>query len=418
MRIMILSINYWPEETGIGAFTTYRAEYLAAAGHDVTVCTTFPYYPEWKVPQRYSGRLTQTETRNGVRIVRGYAYIPNPVTTAKRILHEATFILGCTLRALTQKRPDVLFVISPPLGLGPAAIFLSRLWRIPYVFDVEDLQPDAAAELKMLPGWALNFLYRVERSAYKYAALVSTLTHGMRDRIVSRGVPAQKVELFEPRADESLLDLGQDEADAFRRKYGLEGKFLVTHSGNMGLKQALGVIVEAAAMNHKDDSTVFLLVGDGADRENIQNRIADLGLSNVRLLPLLETSEFRGLLGASDLCLVTQQKSVSDIVFPSKVVTYLTAGRPVLGSVNSKSEVARVICESGAGRVVEPENAEVLLRAIHELRETDLEACSLSAREYACRRWSSARVLGHLEKMLLEIGTSAPGPLAPEGAGQ
>ena len=137
---MILSINYWPEETGIGAFTTYRAEYLAAAGHDVTVCTTFPYYPEWKVPQSYSRRLTQTEMRNGVRIVRSYAYVPNPVRTAKRIVHEATFILGCTLRALMQKRPDVLLVISPPLGLGPAAIFLSRLWRIPYVFDVEDLQ--------------------------------------------------------------------------------------------------------------------------------------------------------------------------------------------------------------------------------------------------------------------------------------
>jgi len=415
---MILSINYWPEETGIGAFTTYRAEYLAAAGHDVTVCTTFPYYPEWKVPQRYSGQLGQTEMRNGVRIVRSYAYIPNPVRTAKRIVHEATFILGCFLRALTQKRPDVLLVISPPLGLGPAAIVLSRFWRIPYVFDVEDLQPDAAAELKMLPSWALNFLYRVERSAYKHAALVSTLTHGMRDRIVSRGVPAQKVELFEPRADESLLDLDQDEANAFRRKYGLEGKFLVTHSGNMGFKQALGVIVEAAALNRQEDSTVFLLVGDGAERENIEGRVAQLRLGNVRLLPLLEANEFRGLLGASDLCLVTQQKSVSDIVFPSKVVTYLTAGRPVLGSVNGKSEVARVICESGAGRIVEPENAEALLMAIHELRGTDLNACSQLAREYACRRWSSARVLGHLEKMLQEIGTSAPGPLAPEGAGR
>ena len=92
MKILILSINYWPEVTGIGAFTTYRAEYLASTGHDVEVCTTFPYYPEWKVPPTYSGRLFASETRNGVRIRRSYAYIPSPATSLKRIVHEASFI--------------------------------------------------------------------------------------------------------------------------------------------------------------------------------------------------------------------------------------------------------------------------------------------------------------------------------------
>ena len=121
----------------------------------------------------------------------------------------------------------------------------------------------------------------------------------------------------------------------FRQRYGLGDKFLVTHSGNMGVKQGLDVIVDAAALNRADGSTLFLLVGGGAVRERIQNRVADLGLENVRLLPLLEEEDFRGLLAASDICLVTQQKSVSDIVFPSKIVTYLAAGRPVIASVSS-----------------------------------------------------------------------------------
>ena len=195
MKVLILSVNYWPEVTGIGAVTTYRAEHLAAAGHEVEVCTTFPYYPDWKVPQEYSGKLGLKEKRNGVRIVRSYAYIPNPVKSLKRILFEASFIIGVTLRALLRKRPDVLLVVSPPLGLTATAILLSRLWSVPYVFDVEDLQPDSASDLGMLPKWAVRLLYRVENAAYRHARLVTTLTPSMRQKIVDKGLAEGKVEL-------------------------------------------------------------------------------------------------------------------------------------------------------------------------------------------------------------------------------
>jgi len=311
MKVMILSINYWPEVAGIGAFTTYRAEHLAAAGHEVEVCTTFPYYPEWKVSPDYAGKLAASEERNGVRIVRSYAYIPNPVTSLRRVLHEASFIASCLVSAVVRKRPDLLLVVSPPLGLAVNAFLLSRLWRIPYVFDVEDLQPDSAADLGMLPSWALWLLYKVENAAYRHASLVSTLTNGMRKRIIDKGIPEEKVELLEPRMDDSLIDIGPEEGRAFRQCYGFENKFLATHTGNMGVKQGLDVIVNAAALNRSDDSMLFLLVGDGASCGRIQGRVAELGLRNVRFLPLLSAVDYRGLLAASDVCLVTQQKSVS-----------------------------------------------------------------------------------------------------------
>ncbi len=406
MRILILGINYWPEETGIGAFTTYRAEYLASLGHDVTVCTTFPYYPEWKVAAAYAGRLVSGETRNGVRILRSYAYVPSRVTSVMRVLHEASFIASSLVRALFQTRPDLLLVVSPPLGLAVNAYVLSRLWRIPYVFDVEDLQPDAAAELGMLPKPVLNVMYQVERFAYRHAALVSTLTIGMRSRIIGKGVPEQKTALFEPRFDGSLTSLSSDEGHAFRSKYFLKGKFVVSHSGNMGVKQGLGVILDAAALNRTDESTVFLIVGDGAVRDKIQQRAKELKLDNVRFLPLLDSMEFRGFLSASDICLVTQQKSVSDMVFPSKTVTYLAAGCPVIASVNGNSEVARAIEESGAGLVVEPENAPALLSAIQEIRAHDIALYGRNAKRYASQRWSPERVLGFFESKLVEVTSS------------
>ncbi len=411
MKVLILSINYWPEVTGIGAFTTYRAEHLVAAGHQVEICTSFPYYPEWKIPAPYAGKVAFSEERNGVKIFRSYIYVPNPVTAFKRVLHEASFIASSAIRAVLRPRPDLLLVVSPPLGLAAAAILLSRFWRIPYVFDVEDLQPDSAAELGMLPVWAVKFLYKVEAAAYRYAKLVTTLTPSMRRRIVDKGVAAEKVELLEPRMDDSLVNLLPEEAEAFRSRYGFEEKFLVTHSGNMGVKQGLDVVLNAAALNRNDESMLFLFVGNGADRERVQHRTAEMNLQNVRFLPLLDQYEFRGLLAASCICLVTQQQSVSEIAFPSKVVTYLAAGRPIIASVNPDCEVARVVRESGAGRVVDAENPEALSLALHEMRGQDLSRLGDNAQQYAGVRWSSVRVLAQLERSLLAAAGSELSPV-------
>ena len=414
MKILILSINYWPEVTGIGAFTTYRAEHLAAAGHDVEVCTTFPYYPEWKVPKEYSGRLASSEQRNRIRIFRSYAYVPNRVTALKRIIHEGTFVLSCLMRAAFRRRPDVLLVISPPLGLALPAILLSRLWRTPYVFDVEDLQPDSAGDLGMLPSWAVKLLYQLESAAYRHAALVTTLTEGMRQRIVDKGIARERVELLEPRMDDSLTGISAEEGSAFRRKYQIDHQFLVTYSGNMGVKQGLDVVLDAAALSRSDSSMLFLLVGDGTDCDRIRRRAVQMGLPNVRFLPLLDETDFRGLIAASGVGLVTQQLSVSEVAFPSKVVTYLAAGRPIVASVNASSEVARVVRESGAGMAVKAEDAEALLAAVLELRGEDPRELGDKARDYANLRWSSARVLGHLERCVTTVASTAMSPLPQE----
>jgi len=135
-------------------------------------------------------------------------------------------------------------------------------------------------------------------------------------------------------------------------------------------------------------------------------------LHNVRFLPLLAEADFRGVLAASGVCLVTQQQSVSEVAFPSKIVTYLAAGRPVVASVNPDCEVARITRESGAGAVVNAENPAALLAAIRELRSSDLRKLGENARVYASRRWSSVRVMGHLERSLTAVAGSAMGSLA------
>jgi colanic acid biosynthesis glycosyl transferase WcaI len=414
MRILIFSINYWPEVTGIGAFTTYRAEYLAGAGHEVDVCTAFPYYPEWRVAPEYKGKLWQDEQHKGVNVLRSYTYVPKKVTSRRRILHESSYIVTSLMKALLCKKPDVLLIVSPPLGLALNAVLLSKLWRIPYVFDVEDLQPDSAVEHGMLPEWATKILYKVESAAYRSAALVTTLTTGMRKRIIGKGVAPEKVALIEPRMDDTLANIEVEEGRRFREKHGIQDRFLVTYSGNIGVKQALDVLVEAATLSRDDASILFMIVGDGSDKKRIEQMALDRKLTNVRFLPLLDEADFRGLLSASGVCVVTQRKSASEIAFPSKVVTYLGAGCAVVVSANFDSEIAKTICESGGGVVCAAEDGKALLDSIVQLKASNLEELRRRSREYASRRWSSERVLHNLEQNLKLAITPIAASLKPE----
>jgi colanic acid biosynthesis glycosyl transferase WcaI len=405
MRIVALSINYWPEETGISPLTTRRCEYLASRGHNVTVCTTFPYYPQWRVDDRYRNTFWQCEQRRGVTILRSFAWVPARVTPLKRILFEASFLASSFARAISARKPDLLWIVSPPLGLALTARLLSWLWRVPFVFDVMDLQPDAAADLGMLhEGVLLKVLYGLERFAYRHADLISTLTEGMRQRIIAKSVSPQKVLLFPARSERDLLLVKRGTgSESFRRDHGLEGKFVVAHSGNMGIKQGLDVVLRAAKMTRCQPHIVYLLVGDGATRRELESRAATERLSNLKFLPLLPREQYLQMLAAADLSLIIQQRSVADIVFPSKTVTLMTAGCPILASVNSGSEVARIVATAGAGLVIAPEDPESLVAAITHLQKNsaELRAMSEAGRLYAQETWDEDRTLPRMESDLM-----------------
>jgi colanic acid biosynthesis glycosyl transferase WcaI len=406
MRILHLGINYWPDETGIAPFATGRCEYLAACGHQVIACTGLPYYPQWSVPAEYGGRLFSSEERNGVKIFRSWIYVPSKLTSIKRILHEASFICSSFVRVLGKIRPDLIFVTSPPLGLIASAIALSRLWRVPYVLHVADLQPDAAVDLGMLPqGRFIKALYRLEGVGYRNAALISTLTEAMRQRIIAKGVPADKVVLFSDWVDPQLFSIPTPSTMRSRTR---EAPFTVAHFGNMGVKQGLEVTIEAARLSRDDPRISYLLVGDGAARPALEARARELDLPNLRFLPLQPHDRFLELLAQSNACLVTQRRTVSDIVFPSKVISLLAAARPVVASVGAGSEVARVIAESGAGLTVAPEDPRALADSVMRLRaDPGLSArMGCDGRSYAIDRWERETVLKSTEKRLASFSNS------------
>jgi len=309
-----------------------------------------------------------------------------------------------------QHKPDLLYVVSAPLGLAASAYLLSRRWQIPYAFYVSDMQPDAAAELGMLPVPVMKFLYGVESFAYRNAALIPTLTEGMRQRIISKGVAPEKVVVFSHCANQPLFDVPTSAGgQSFRREHKLEGQFIVMHSGNMGVKQGLGVVLDAAERSHDIPDVSFVLVGDGADRPSLEARAKAKGLTNVHFLPLQPRDVFLDMLAASDISLITQQRAVADIVFPSKTETLLAAGRAVVASLNAGSEVARVLAESG-GEVVAAEDPDALLQAILQLKADPDRRRNIGekGRAYAREHWGGSTMLAGMEARLIEVATVNP----------
>jgi colanic acid biosynthesis glycosyl transferase WcaI len=280
------------------------------------------------------------------------------------------------------------------------------------VFNVEDLQPDAAADLGMLPRPVLPVLYWMESFAYRNAKLIVTITEGMRQRIAAKGVPASKVVLVPAAADSAVLCARSlAEAERFRTVHGLNGKFIVAHSGNMGVKQGLDTVLDAALQLQERKDIVFLLAGDGAMKLHLTNRAAVLGLENVRFLQVQEKTEFLQMLAAIDLAMIVQQSTVSDIVFPSKTVTLLSAARPIVASVSAECEIGRVIRQSRAGVVVEPENAGALATTVSELLSNPQRRAAMSdcGRRYALQHWDERFIFPSFESHLVSAsGTAQP----------
>lgn len=371
-----------------------------------------PFYPQWRIRDDYRGKIIAREEHERVTILRSSLYVPRHATSARRIAHEASFVAGALLRALTANRPDIILVISPPLALGMASIILSRTWRIPYVFHVADLQPDAALDLGMIPnGRLMRTLYWLERTAYQRSAMISTLTEGMRQRIIQKGFSADKVALLPDWVDPSLYEIPLVHGgEHFRAAHGLDGDFLVLHAGNMGVKQGLEVVLSAADLSRDRTDIRYLLVGDGAVRSRLEQQARELRLPNVTFLPLQSREIFNEMVAAADLALVTQRGSVMDIVFPSKVLTLLAAGRPVVASLGEGSEVARVLADSGAGMRVPAEDAKALFHVIEMLRGEPSRRAEMGrrGRAYAQQHWDRDRILLELNVRIQQIVARDP----------
>lgn len=397
-RLLVVSTNYAPELTGIGPYATQLAEHWAASGARLQVLTGMPHYPSWRLDARYRGVWRATETREDVVVHRRRHYVPSRQTALRRAAFEAS-VLGHGLLAPPPGRPDAVIAQMPSLAGGVIGARIAHRHGVPYLPVVQDLMGAAAAQSGIRGGGrAAAVAAAAERYALRGAALVGVIHESFVPGVRALGVDPARI-----RTVPNWTHVRGPTADraATRARLGwAEGTPVLLHSGNMGLKQGLDVLVDAA---RRAPDVRVVLMGDGNQRDALRARAA--GLTNLDFLPPAGAGEFTDVLAAADVLAVTQRASVLDMSVPSKLTSYFVSGRPVVASVADGGGTADEVRRSGAGVLVAPEDPDALLAAVRKLAGDPATADALGAHgpRYVTHHLSREAGLARFDALLAEL---------------
>ena len=399
MKILYVS-QYFPPEMGAPAARADElSRHWAAAGHEVTILTGFPNHPTGVVPPKYRGplrRLVMREGADGVNVVRTWL-LPFPNRKAyERMLNYISFSVSAAVTGLFLSRPDVVIATSPQLLVGLSGWWLARWKRVPFVFEVRDLWPESLAAVGVASSNSLlhHTLAKIAGFLYRRADRIVVVAPAFEDHLVKhwRG-PGNKIAVIENGVETGLFapepPNSQSRID-LKRGIGAEGKFVVSYLGTMGMAHGLEIIINAAArLRDTNPEIVFLVVGEGAEKERIIALARERRLNNVRFLDQQPRQTIPAYIGASDVCLVLLKKSdVFKTVIPTKMLEFMSCARPVILGVDGQART--ILEEAQAGIAIEPENSDALVNAILDLAANQELATELgqNGREYIVRNFS------------------------------
>lgn len=374
--IAIVGINYAPEPTGIGPYTTFMAESLVGAGFDVRVITGVPHYPRWRVDDGYRRGLRWSEVRNGVRLTRLRHAVPASAGLRGRALMESSFAAAAAA-ALLRDRSAAVIAVTPSLASLVAATPARR--RRPLGVVVQDLTGFGAGESGTTHRSVAGRIADAEFGLLRRASLVGVIASGFSDTLVAHGVERERIVDLPNFSRVAPADVDQLEA---RTLLGWPSdRYTVVHTGNIGRKQGLEVVLDAAATCPDVD---FVLMGDGNQRAALERRAA--GLANVRFLPPIDDERYPLALAAADVLLLSERVGVGAMALPSKLTAYVTARRPIIAAVAPEGLTAREVTRAGVAHVVAPTHADEIVKGISEVRrDADLRQALVGAQAAAMR---------------------------------
>ncbi len=457
MKILLHGLNYAPEELGIGKYSGEMIEHLAADGHECVVVTAPPYYPQWRVKPGYRAFAYRRErqeiersdaTGSTIDVVRCPLWVPKHVTGFKRIAHLASFGLS-SLPALFWKavtfRPDVIITVEPSAFCMPTTWLAARLCGAKAWLHVQDFEVDAAFDLGILKSRILRKLVMATESfLMRRFDRASSISPTMLSRLIAKGVADDRVRslpnwvdcnAMRPLLPHDLQDMSSLPTTApsratssasrditlrstLRKSFGIPpDKFVALYAGNIGAKQGLEFLVDAArkVAQQGNAKVHFVICGDGAALGTIEAMAA--GVDYLQLLPVQPAQRFNELMNCADVHLLTQRPEAADLVMPSKLTGMLATGRAVIASAAPGTQIANVV--AGHGIVVSPGDGTAIAIAVVELSR-DPERCTklgAAARRYAVEHLSRQTILSQLELDLAELvgvpeGQQTPSPAA------
>jgi len=401
MRVLFINQFFPPEIEPSAAKVHDLACKLAERGHQVTVVTGFPNYPSGVIPVEYRQKLFKSEVRDGVKILRTFL-IPAPNRgVLRRMMNQSSFLVSAILRGLSSDRPDAIVTSSPPLETGLAGYMLSRVKRVPFIFEVRDAWPEAAVVLGVIHNrTVITVAEALERFLYRQASRVIAVTQGVQAHVIAHGAARDKVVLIPNGADTDLFH-PNNHNEPLRVELGLAGKFIALYAGTHGLQASLASVLQAASLVQDRKDIVFLFVGDGAEKPGLLRLHQDLGLENTVLLDPQPRDRLAQTLAMADVGIVhTRKDPFFEGYLPVKMFEYMAAGCPVILGANGESRT--LVEEAQAGIWVGPENPQAMAEAIKRLYENpDLrQEMGRQGREYVVSHYSRDRLTQQYESLL------------------
>jgi len=365
MRILMLSQWFDPEPFYKGM---PFAKELVKLGHEVEVLTGFPNYPEGKVYDGYRIKFFQRETMDSIPVIRVPLYPSHDTSATKRIANYVSFSVSAALFGLALvRRPDVIYVYHPPITISFPAIILSFFYRIPFIYDIQDLWPDTLAATGMVDSApALWMVDKWCRLIYSQADKIVVLSPGFKEILIKRGVPAHKIEvIYNWCEDNKIQTTGRNEELA--REVGMANRFNVVFAGTMGRAQALDRVLDAAVLlREKYPRVQFVFVGGGIYVKRLKAKANELRLRNALFLSRRPVSEIGAILNLADVLLVhLKDDPLFRITIPSKTQAYMAVGRPILMGVIGDS--AELVKKAEAGITCTPGDPHSITGAVEKL---------------------------------------------------
>jgi colanic acid biosynthesis glycosyl transferase WcaI len=405
MKILLIS-PYFPPEIGSAAHLYFDlAQALRHRGHEVTVLTGTPRYHVVEKPRQIRHKLLIKEDFQGLKVIRAFNLdIPWDIPILRGVdQFVSAFFSG--LVGLGLPPFEVALVYSPPLPLALAALAFCRLRGQPLAVNIQDLFPQSAIDLGVLKNPFLISIFRnLESFLFRNADLLVVHSEGNRRYILERGGKPDKVSVVSHWIDTQTLKPASRQ-NGLRTSLGLQKHFVVSFAGVMGYAQDLETVLTSAEILRDQQHIAFLLVGDGVNKPKLTRWAQQKGLPNVHFLPMQPKEKYPEVLAASDLCLVTLRPEMKTPVVPSKIMSIMAAGRPILASLPLESDAPQLIREARCGLCLPPGDTQAMAQAISRLRADQTLRRNMGAegRRFAVKHFSLERCVEDLESNLRKL---------------
>ena len=376
MHILLVHQYFLGKNDAGGSRWNQFSKYWSQKGHKVTVLAGTVHYASGKKAPQYKGKYVVREKESeNVDVLRCHVSESYNKSFVGRLWAYFSFFFSTLWAGVFHAgKCDIIICTSPPLTVGLTGWILSKLKRVPMVFEVRDLWPESAIDTGVLTNkWLIKMSFWLERTSYKSASWINVLTPAFEESLVkNKSINPDRISMIPNGADMDIFLPGQRD-NWVRTKYGIEEKIIITYVGAHGVANHLIQLIDVAESMKDDPDVLIMLVGDGMQKDMLKKEVAQRGLSNILFVDSVPKTEIVDYVAASDICTAVLKKvDTFKTVYPNKIFDYMSACRPIILAIDG---VARKLLEdAGSGVYVEPENTEAFVKAIYQLKE-DPEFC-------------------------------------------